>query len=225
MFRAVAVLTMLLAIGCGSSSQPTLPAQPLQWNAREKPNRRVVNGGSGWSLFSVGGGQPPYRYDRLAGDFPPGLAYSEGPTGVTFSGDATQAGQFRFTLRVIDQAGVAADRTFTWWIVDAPVVFDIPNELLPDGTMGSSYSFTFPAPRNGISPYWNWRTDLNDPDPSKWLPEGLEIDADTGVIRGVPIHRGTFRFAVYVSDSWGDQHVGSSAIPPGGTGELSLTIH
>jgi hypothetical protein len=66
---------------------------------------------------------------------------------------------------------------------------------LPAGEVGVAYEVTL-AVAGGAAPY-NWAI------VEGWLPEGLELDADAGLIAGTPTQRGQFRFAVRVTDAGG----------------------
>jgi Putative Ig domain len=62
------------------------------------------------NLFADGG-VPDYSWSLVAGQLPPGLSLSESPGRIT--GTPTAAGTFSFTLRVTDDRGATADRTFS----------------------------------------------------------------------------------------------------------------
>jgi uncharacterized protein (TIGR03437 family) len=61
--------------------------------------------------LQVAGGTPPYRWSVSAGSLPPGLSLS--PSTGTISGTPILAGTFRFTVQVVDAAGVAAAQALT----------------------------------------------------------------------------------------------------------------
>ena len=63
---------------------------------------------------------------------------------------------------------------------------------LPEGTSGTSYSYT--ATVSGGTPAYHWSIE------SGTLPEGLSIDSFTGTISGTPSQQGTFNFTLSVSD-------------------------
>ena len=63
---------------------------------------------------------------------------------------------------------------------------------LPEGTSGTSYSYT--ATVSGGTPAYYWKIE------SGALPEGLSIDSFTGTISGTPRQHGTFNFTIRVSD-------------------------
>ncbi|MDQ4133866.1 MAG: Ig domain-containing protein [Actinomycetota bacterium] len=57
------------------------------------------------------GGIPPYRWSFVGGQLPPGLSLTASPGRIT--GTPTTPGTFAFTLRVTDNGGQSATRTFT----------------------------------------------------------------------------------------------------------------
>lgn len=62
------------------------------------------------NLFASGGVQP-YSWSLVSGQLPPGLSLSESPGRIT--GTPTVAGTFTFTVRVTDDRGAFAERTFS----------------------------------------------------------------------------------------------------------------
>lgn len=62
----------------------------------------------------------------------------------------------------------------------------------PDGFVGVEYLHTFPA-SDGTEPYVFEITDGE-------LPDGLDLDADTGVVSGIPTDKGRSDFTIQVTD-------------------------
>ena len=62
------------------------------------------------NLFADGG-VAPYTWSLVGGELPPGLELSESPGRIT--GTPTTAGTFTFTVRVTDDRGATAERTFS----------------------------------------------------------------------------------------------------------------
>ena len=72
------------------------------------------------------------------------------------------------------------------------ISLSITAALLPEGTLGTSYSYT--ATVSGGTPAYHWAIE------SGTLPEGLSIDSFTGTLSGTPSQHGTFNFTLSVSD-------------------------
>lgn len=137
--------------------------------------------------FSVVGGTPPYVWSLTAGSVP-GLSLN--PSQATLSGTPTSAGTFSFTLQVNDAANLTASRAFTVTINPALLTITTSTQL-PDGVLGSSYSYQLQA-TGGVPPY-TWS--------ASGLPAGLAIDPNAGTISGTLAAAGTISFAVRVVDS------------------------
>ena len=72
------------------------------------------------------------------------------------------------------------------------IPLSITDQLLPEGTLGTPYSYT--ATVSGGTPAYYWAIE------SGTLPAGLSIDSFTGTISGTPSQQGTFNFTISVSD-------------------------
>jgi hypothetical protein len=166
---------------------------------------------------------------------PPGLSLS--PAGL-ISGTPSQAGQFTFQLNATD-GGIIRGYTFTVRI-SSLAISDL--EVLPDGTVGVSYTYSFAgAGTPGIT--WS----------ALGLPSGLQISPG-GVITGTPqgvtrasvsvtassaTDRVQKRFALYVAlpnpseltlpgtslpDALLGQNYQTQLVPTGGTPPYTLTL-
>ncbi|MBL8219510.1 MAG: putative Ig domain-containing protein, partial [Bryobacterales bacterium] len=95
-------------------------------------------------------------------------------------------------VEVSDATGARITRSFTLTIL--PGVSVQTAGTLPNGTVGTAYSFTLGA-RGGTTPYrWRVRDGL--------LPDGLAA-VDSGVISGTPARSGRFTATVEVTDAAG----------------------
>ncbi|HWQ56097.1 MAG TPA: putative Ig domain-containing protein [Bryobacteraceae bacterium] len=137
------------------------------------------------------GGSPPYSWTFSAGTLPEGLALN-GSTGL-LSGTPRSAGQYSFSIRVRDAAGVEVTRAYTVQMAAGLIIATAP--VLPGGTSGGPYSATLTA-AGGRTPY-TWSVTAGA------LPAGLSLDPSTGVISGKPGSSGDFRFTAQVVDNAG----------------------
>lgn len=141
--------------------------------------------------FLSSGGNPPYQYFLLSGDFPPGLTLnsSEG----TLSGTPTQLGDFTFALDVMDSQERVSSKSFTLSVIDG---LQITTSQLPGGTTGVPYPNTPIQVSGGTPPYAYSLGQANV------LPSGLFLNPTTGVISGTPTQGGVFQITVVVRDSF-----------------------
>ncbi len=99
---------------------------------------------------------------------------------------------------VLDASGNVYGTALAAGGFDSGIVFEITpllitTDSLPVGTVNTPYSATLSA-TGGLPPY-TWRIIKGS------LPTGLSLDANRGVISGVPKSAGTSNFSVQVSDS------------------------
>src|SRR5436309_15468790 len=154
------------------------------------PNGAV---GTAYSFsFDATGGLTPYSWSVSSGALPAGL--NLGSSG-SLTGTPTVAGQFAFTLSVVDStkapASQSASKNFTLRIGSALAV----TTTSPiNATAGSSLTIILAA--TGGAPLYLWFVA-----PGSQLPPGLTLDASSGFLSGTPTTVGTYNFTVIVTDS------------------------
>jgi large repetitive protein len=140
------------------------------------------------TVLGTTGGTPPYRYAPVSG-FPFGIGLD--PTAATIFGSARQPGTLSLTILVLDANQASKQVALTLVVVPR---LTIVTTKLQRGRVGKSYR-TRIAVTGGQTPAWTIS--------SGSLPAGLEIDPATGVLAGIPLRSGTFRFSVSVRDALG----------------------
>ena len=191
-----AVNTIALA-DCGSS--------PLAIHTGSALSDGVV--GQPYSVqLQATGGAPPYTWAVSAGTLPLGLELDFN-TGA-LSGTPTAAANWQFTVLVVDAENHTATKVFDLSVQPtAPPsgLTIVTDSALPGGIVGTFYTVVLEA-TGGLEPY-TWSV-------IGVLPPGLELDQNTGEIRGVPTTAGTFSFTVQVTDSSGNTAGKPFAITP-----------
>lgn len=144
------------------------------------------------TIQALGGDQP---YTWSATGLPPGLVIDS--KGRIF-GRFTKAGAYNVAVKVVDKGGNKDTETFTFTV--KPALEITAASPLPVGIFGSPYpgkngSPTVKIDVTGGRPPYQW-TKIKG-----YLPPGLTIDSDTGIISGVPTLPGTYRFTIRVEDS------------------------
>ncbi|MHC4609892.1 MAG: Ig domain-containing protein, partial [Planctomycetota bacterium] len=123
------------------------------------------------TAFTVAGGTPPYRWERITGRIPPGLAFDE-PT-ATIQGTPTEPGDTVIRLRASDATTARAEWTYVISVAAPRARYPrIQDEALPAATEGEAYSLRLRVV--GGQPPYRWI--VND----RRLPKGLEFGVDAG---------------------------------------------
>lgn len=154
--------------------------------------------------LAASGGAPPYTWSVSAGALPTGLALGAS-TGI-ISGTPITPGAVNFTIQVTDTTTGTATRPFDLTVVPAALVIT-SSAPLPAAQVGIGYAHTLTA--SGGTPPLVWEIAAGD------LPSGLNLDASSGAITGMPFAPGTSNFRVRLTDA---ASVRDSA-------ELSLVVH
>jgi hypothetical protein len=135
------------------------------------------------------GGKPPYAWSLANGSLPAGLSLDR--SGV-ISGTPTAAGTSSFAVAVADSQNPPSIATATYSLV-INAALQITSSTLPADSTGVAYSQTLAA-TGGLSPY-SWTITQGS------LPQGLTLNATSGLISGIPTGSGTSTFTAQVSDS------------------------
>jgi hypothetical protein len=139
---------------------------------------------------SASGGVPPYSYSVAIGDLPTGLALNA-TTGAV-RGVPRQAGAFGLTFAVTDAGG---QRVTVPTSLRIALQLTISTGRVPAASVGTAYRARLAA-SGGLAPK-QWRVTRGP------LPQGIRLDATTGVISGVARVAGVFRFTVEARDRLG----------------------
>ena len=159
--------------------------------------------------ISASGGTPPYTFSQVSGNLPPSLTFS--PSGI-LSGNANTPGTYTFTVRVNDSANQSTDATFTIEISSGATSLAISALAPPPGLLYFPYNFSLSA-TGGRQPY-TWSIPLGP------IPNGLRLDAN-GVLNGLLLAPGIYRFTARVSDANGTSADTSIAITVAGSTRLA----
>ena len=140
------------------------------------------------TTFPVTGGVPPFTFSITSGSLPPGITLNTS-TGVA-SGTPTLAGTYPFTVQVEDSNSHIASVACSI-VISGALAINCGSP--PTGTVGVPYTTTITA--TGGTPPYTFSVSSGD------LPDGLTLNATTGVISGTPTTPGAFPFTVTVTDA------------------------
>ncbi|WP_306537509.1 Ig domain-containing protein [Geobacter sp.] len=156
------------------------------------------------------GGTKPYTWAMSANalnGMPDGLGLE---SSGALSGTPTNSGSARFALRVTDSSGATAENVFALTIKPLPeklsrLAVDTTSPL-PAATAGESYSKRLQA--LGGKPAYTWSV-VGD----SLQGSGLELDKNTGELKGAPRKGQIFTFTVEVKDAVGKSERKTLSLP------------
>jgi hypothetical protein len=188
-FLAIGIFLAALLSACGGSTPtpPPPPSSPLSVSTTTLP-QAVINVPYTATL-SATGGTPPYAWNVASGTLNPGLSVNR--AGVV-SGTPTTTGGSSFTVAVSDSEQPPSVANAQLSILVNPTL-QVTTTSLPSSSPNLFYSSTLSA-LGGIPPY-SWTITQGN------LPNGMTLNATSGVISGTPTAPGTSSFTVRASDS------------------------
>ena len=151
------------------------------------------------------GGTQPYTASIVGGNLPNGLTLEQDGAITRLKGIPKREGNFSFTLRVMGNHKGYVDKTLYVNIVKNPLYKSgasengeavkpkISSTKLPDAAFGNYWEATLEA--YGTQPIaWYAETEL---------PEGFDIDEETGKISGIPMEVKKYKFKVKAENELG----------------------
>jgi uncharacterized repeat protein (TIGR01451 family) len=159
-----------------------------------------VTEGTSYSYQFAASGNPSPTFTLGSGALPPGLGLDS--SGI-LSGSPTTPGSYAFSVQAANGVGTPASTgPLTFTVAAAPVAPQFTAAVAnPDGTVGSSYAYTFAASGNP-SPTFTIVSGV--------LPDGLTLDRASGLLGGTPTKAGDFTFSVQADNGVGSPAVSAS---------------
>jgi Malectin domain/Putative Ig domain len=132
------------------------------------------------------------------GTLPPGLTLNPGTGTIVGRPSSPTAGNpaipFQFTVQAADNSATPVSACANFQItVQPPPTLSITTTLLPPGTVNAAYNALI-STNGGVTPLTFTIT-------PNGLPPGLNFNAASGQITGIPKSKGVFNFTVQVQDS------------------------
>jgi hypothetical protein len=167
-----------LALVIAAPVSITAPASLAPW---------TINRNYPATQMTAANGETPYAWSATG--LPAGMNINGAGNGV-ISGTPTVSGTFTVTVTVTDALGGTNAKVFTLVINQPPTV---STGSIPNGEQNVSYSATVAATLG--TPGYTWT--------ASGLPNGVTINALTGVISGTPTQAGPFTITVTATDTAG----------------------
>ena len=145
--------------------------------------------------FTGAGGAAPYMFRITGGALPGGLTFS---SGGNLTGTPTTAGNYNFTVRMIDANGCMDEANYDLVINNATclgITVNPVNPVLPSGVTGMAYSQRFSA-TSGTAPY-SFAISAGA------LPPGSSLSSDGALTNTSFTAAGNYSFTVRASDANG----------------------
>ncbi|HIH31041.1 TPA: hypothetical protein HA243_06600, partial [Candidatus Micrarchaeota archaeon] len=146
------------------------------------------------------GGSSPYNWSITSGSVPPGLTLEPSTSSsIKLKGTPTTTGTYGFTVRVVDNGGASAEKTYSVYIANCVDNLDIDSDNFPNGYIGTPYQDTEMDASGGNPPY-TWSVSSGS------LPAGLSLSSG-GIVSGTPAGpAGTSSFGIRVTDEDGQNY-------------------
>jgi hypothetical protein len=145
------------------------------------------------SSVTATGGTPPYTWSVVVGSLPAGLNLNPSTGAISGTPGVAAAGTTSFTVQAADSLNQTGTKPLSITIAANPP--SITTASLPGGTVGTAYSQGLAA-SGGVLPY-TWSISVGT------LPNGLNLNSNSGAITGTPTAAGTFNFTATVTDALG----------------------
>jgi hypothetical protein len=165
----------------------TVNPPPLEITAASLPT--VVRGASLNAQLVATGGTQPYLWSIAAGSLPGGLNLNAA-SGV-ISGAPTAVGTFNFTAQVNDSQGRTARRDFSITVLPSPLAIE---RATANFEVMQGLAFSYEVKATGGTPAYNWAVTAGI------LPTGISLNANTGIVSGIPTISGVYNVTVSVRD-------------------------
>lgn len=174
---------------------PNIP--PLKITTASLPE--FMAGTSYSQMVNVTGGKTPYHWKLASGTLPVGISLTNSTGAI--AGMSSQTGPFVFTVQVTDSSWPTNLTTTQSYTLFGSSTLEVTTPLLPEVTAGDGYDASV-AVLGGIAPY-HWSLSSGS------LPQGISLNAGTGMISGITQQTGKYTLTVKVTDSSSPQQIAS----------------